>query len=156
MHRSGPFILGPSQARLDAPSGPAFKNAFKLLASDTAGQFSLLEWSLDPWQSGPGLHAHNFDEAFYVLSGEVEFQVDNDRHVLGPRQLAWVPRDTPHSFANAGPEPALGISVADPGGLEDILTAHAAGAPLRSEFGMALLGPPIRADRAPREPGPAQ
>jgi quercetin dioxygenase-like cupin family protein len=156
VHRSGPFVLGPAQARLDAPSGPAFKNAFKLLAVDTAGQFSFLEWTLEPWQSGPGLHAHNFDEAFYVLAGEVEFQVDGERHVLGPRQLAWVPRSTPHSFANAGAETATGISVAAPGGLENILTAHAAGEPLPAEFDMALLGPPIRAERAPQAPGSAQ
>lgn len=152
MQRSDSFVLEPSQARLFSPSGPSFKSAFKLLAVDTAGQFSMLEWSLEPWQSGPGLHSHNFDEAFYVLSGEVEFLVGEDRHVLGPRHLAWVPRSTPHSFANAGPEPARGLSVAAPGGLEDILTAHAAGEPTPTEFGVALLGPPIRSEKAPQEP----
>lgn len=150
MERSGPFMLSPAEARLDTPSGPAFRSAFKLLAIDTDGQFSMLEWSLDPWQSGPGLHKHNFDEAFYVLTGEVEFQVGDERHVLGPRHLAWVPRNTPHSFANAGEQPAAGLSVAAPGGLEDILTAHAAGIPEPRGFDVAHLGPPIRSARAPQ------
>jgi quercetin dioxygenase-like cupin family protein len=149
---SKPFVLAPSQARLDAPSGPAFKNAFKLLASDTAGAFSLLEWSLDPWQPGPGLHAHNFDEAFYVLAGEVEFQVGDIRYILGPRHMAWVPRKTPHLFSNAGPERATGLSVAAPGGLENVLTAQAAGQPFPSEFGVELYGPPVPSERAPKNP----
>src|SRR5258707_11175258 len=96
VQQSQPFVLAPSEARLESPSGPAFRSSFKLLALDTDGQFSLLEWTLEPWQPGPGLHSHNFDEAFYVLSGEVEFQVGEDRHVLGPRHLAWVPRGTQH------------------------------------------------------------
>jgi mannose-6-phosphate isomerase-like protein (cupin superfamily) len=150
VQRSDPFVLDATQARLDSPSGNAFRNAFKLLAEDTGGQFSFLEWELDPWQPGPGMHAHNFDECFYVLNGEVEFQVGDERHVLGARNLAWVPRKTPHSFANAGAEPASGISVAAPGGLENILTAHAAGEPLPSEFEVDLIGPPIVSERAPK------
>jgi mannose-6-phosphate isomerase-like protein (cupin superfamily) len=98
------------------------------------------------------MHEHDYDEAFYVLAGEVEFQVGEERHVLGPRHLAWVPRNIKHSFANAGSVPATGLSVAAPGGLEEILLAHAAGEPPPSKYGMNPLGPPIRATGAPEEP----
>jgi quercetin dioxygenase-like cupin family protein len=152
VQRSDPFVLEPSQVRLEAPGEPGFKIEFKVLASDTAGQFTLLEWALDPWQLGPGLHSHNFDETFYVLSGMVEFQVRDDRYVLGPKQVAWMPRNTPHSFSNAGPELATGLNVSAPGGLERIFAAHAAGEPIPTEFGVAFHGPPVGSDRAPRNP----
>lgn len=157
MQLSQPFVLEPSETRPEAPSpedagGAAFKTAFKLVANDTDGSFSLLEWHLDPWQTGPGLHMHNFDEAFYVLAGEVVFQVGEERHVLGPRQLAWMPRNTPHSFSNAGSEPAAGLTVSTPGGLENVFAAQS-GAPEtpRPEFRFEVehLGPPVRPDNAP-------
>ncbi|WP_157845383.1 cupin domain-containing protein [Kitasatospora phosalacinea] len=157
MEPSKPFVLGPRQIRPDAPSpedegGKAFNAAFRLVAEDTAGQFSLLEWNLDPWQSGPGVHSHNFDEAFYVLVGKVEFQVGDQRHVLGPRQVAWMPRHTPHSFSNAGPEPASGLTVSTPGGLENIFATPdhtSVESPTGFRFEVEHIGPPFRSDGAP-------
>ncbi|QMU67348.1 cupin domain-containing protein [Streptacidiphilus sp. P02-A3a] len=160
MQRAKPFILAPTDARPDAPSpedatGVLFRTGFKLVARDTAGQFSLLEWNLDPWQLGPGLHQHNFDEAFYVLAGQVLFQIRDERHVLGPRQVAWMPRNTPHSFSNNGPEPATGLTISTPGGLEDIFAALSGDGPAEVDadaypFEVTHLGPPVRAEHAPQ------
>jgi quercetin dioxygenase-like cupin family protein len=152
MERSKPFVLEPSEARPNSQGGQGFTTAFKLLGRDTAGAFSLLEWALEPWQEGPGLHQHNFDEAFYVLAGEVTFQVGDDRHVLGPRQLAWMPRNTRHSFSNAGAEPAAGLTVSTPGGLEDVFAALRAGEAVPADFQVEHLGPPYRAAGAPEVP----
>ncbi|MFH9087148.1 cupin domain-containing protein [Streptomyces sp. NPDC017673] len=160
MHISKPFVLKPSEARPGAPSpedaaGTAFRTAFKLIASDTDARFSLLEWHLDPWQTGPGLHQHNFDEAFYVLEGHVVFQVGEERHVLGPRQLAWMPRNTPHSFSNAGGEPAAGLTVSTPGGLENVFAAASSDPDVPRpafRFEVERLGPPVRAEGAPEQP----
>jgi quercetin dioxygenase-like cupin family protein len=158
---SKPFVLASTQARPDQPkpedaAGVAFRTGFKLVASDTGGVFSLLEWNLDPWQLGPGLHSHNFDEAFYVLTGRVIFQVGEERHVLGAGQLAWMPRHTPHSFSNAGGEPASGLTVSTPGGLENVFAAHNVQEYESSSldgfrFEVEPLGPPVRADGAPAE-----
>ena len=151
MELSKPFVLQPAQARPgtyspDAGGGAVFRTAFKLIARDTGGQFSLLEWSLDPWQCGPDLHAHNFDEAFYVLAGEVVFQVGEERYVLGPRQVAWMPRNTPHSFSNAGPETAAGLTVSTPGGLETIFAPKTGDNPATAhQFEVQHFGPPVRA-----------
>ncbi|GAA3191999.1 cupin domain-containing protein [Actinocorallia longicatena] len=152
MGRSEPFVLEPSEARPNSQGGQGFTTAFKLLGRDTAGAFSLLEWALEPWQEGPGLHQHDFDEAFYVLSGQVAFQVKGERHVLGPRQLAWMPRNTPHAFSNAGPEPASGLTVSTPGGLEDVFAALRAGEAPPDRFRVEHLGPPFRAAGAPESP----
>src|SRR3982074_3680974 len=90
VERAKPFVLADGEARPNSQGGEGYTTAFKLLGRDTAGGFSLLQWALEPWQEGPGLHQHNFDEAFYVLTGKVTFQIRDERHVLGPGQLAWM------------------------------------------------------------------
>ncbi|MEO7194885.1 MAG: cupin domain-containing protein [Pseudonocardiaceae bacterium] len=160
--RSGPYILGRAGAR-DHSSDSA--SGFKLRAVDTAGLLSFLEFSLEEWQSGPDLHVHSdSDESFYVLSGEMEFQVGEERHVVGPGEFVWVPRGTAHTFANAGESPARALTVATPGGLERFFAEQAQYlascvgeldpsvlAEIRRRHGGARLGPPIRSQHAPRE-----
>lgn len=48
--------------------------------------------------SGPPPHRHAWDEAFYVLSGEVEFQCDGKAHVCAAGALVHVPGGTLHGF----------------------------------------------------------
>jgi quercetin dioxygenase-like cupin family protein len=146
VERSKPFVLSPSEARPNSQGGLGYTTAFKLLGKDTGGAFSLLEWSLEPWQEGPGLHQHNFDEAFYVLTGQVVFQIGEDRRVLGPGELAWMPRNTPHSFSSAGPQRSTGLTVSTPGGLENVFAKLNAGEPAPAEFQVQHLGPPVRAN----------
>jgi quercetin dioxygenase-like cupin family protein len=149
VERSNPFVLEQDEARPNSQGGLGYKTAFKLLGQDTAGAFSLLEWALEPNQEGPGLHQHNFDEAFYVLSGQVVFRIREECHVLGPGQLAWMPRNTPHSFSNAGTEPASGLTISTPGGLENVFAKLNAGQPAPPEFQVQHLGPPVRAGAGP-------
>jgi quercetin dioxygenase-like cupin family protein len=145
-------VLEAAEARPNSQGGEGFTTAFKLLGRDTGGAFSMLQWALEPWQEGPGLHQHAFDEAFYILTGKVAFQIRDERHVLSAGQLAWMPRNTPHAFSNAGAEPASGLTVSTPGGLENIFAELRAGNPPPPEFQVQHLGPPFRADGAPEEP----
>ena len=48
--------------------------------------------------TGPPPHSHDWDEAFYVLSGEVRFQCDGDAHVCAPGTLVHIPRGRVHGF----------------------------------------------------------
>jgi quercetin dioxygenase-like cupin family protein len=73
--RASPFLLGP--AELD--EGEA-STSFKVQADDTAGLLSVFEFTLAAWESGPVLHLHKAsDESFYVLSGELELQIGDER-----------------------------------------------------------------------------
>ncbi|SCG47117.1 cupin domain-containing protein [Micromonospora rifamycinica] len=148
MERSEPFVLQPGEARPNSRGGEGYTTAFKLVGRDTGGAFSLLEWALQPCQEGPGLHQHNFDEAFYILSGQVRFRIGETSQVLGPGQLAWMPRNTPHSFSNAGPETATGLTVSTPGGLETVFDALRAGQAPPAEFRLQRLGPAVNASEA--------
>ena len=48
--------------------------------------------------TGPPPHSHDWDEAFYVLSGEIQFLCDGQAHVCLPGTLVHIPRGTVHGF----------------------------------------------------------
>lgn len=47
---------------------------------------------------GPPPHSHDWDEAFYVLSGEIRFLCDGETHVCLPGTLVHIPGGTVHGF----------------------------------------------------------
>ena len=73
------------------------------------------------------LHRHTeVDEAFYVVAGKLEAQLDDKRVQAAAGGFLWVPRGTAHSFANAGPEPVQVLALALPGGVEELFAEQAA------------------------------
>jgi quercetin dioxygenase-like cupin family protein len=44
------------------------------------------------------LHDHNFEEAYFVLDGEVTFEAEGRRYVLTPGTIAWSGVGAPHGF----------------------------------------------------------
>lgn len=81
---------------------------YKATAAETGGSFSLWELVVPPG-SGPPPHTHHReDEAFYVLSGEVVFDLEG---ASGPQRVGaggfvFGARDRRHGFRNAGDKPA--------------------------------------------------
>ncbi|MEO6030361.1 MAG: cupin domain-containing protein, partial [Burkholderiaceae bacterium] len=61
--------------------------------------------AIEPPRSGAGLHRHpTYDETFIICEGHYEFQLDGKMLSLGPGDVVFVPRGTPHSFMSMGPE----------------------------------------------------
>jgi quercetin dioxygenase-like cupin family protein len=48
--------------------------------------------------TGPPPHCHDWDEAFYVLQGNIEFVCDGNTAMCTPGTLVHVPRGTAHGF----------------------------------------------------------
>lgn len=48
--------------------------------------------------SGPPPHSHGWDEAFFVLTGEITFQCGDEMYLCPPGTLVHVPRNTVHAF----------------------------------------------------------
>ena len=71
-----------------------------------------------PHWPGPPLHHHDFDEAFYVLEGELTFQVGDEIVTGGRGELAFAPRNVVHTLANHGDAPARYVLVITPAGFE--------------------------------------
>ncbi|MCG8915765.1 quercetin 2,3-dioxygenase [Actinokineospora sp. PR83] len=88
--------------------------------STTAGALSVLESSIPPG-SGPPLHIHTReDEAFYVLSGELEFHVRDDVFTGCAGDFVFVPRGTPHRFRNTSAHVARTVFLYTPAGFEEL------------------------------------
>jgi mannose-6-phosphate isomerase-like protein (cupin superfamily) len=120
--RAAPYVLAAGETRRDDAILP-----FKALASDTGGLLSVCEFTLGAWKSGPVLRMHTgVDEAFYVVAGKLEAQLDDRRVQAGAGGFLWVPRGTAHSFASAGPEPVQVLALALPGGVEELFAEQAA------------------------------
>lgn len=72
----------------------------------------------------PHTHADHVD-AFYVLEGQVQFQVADEPRVGGPGTFVAARRGSVHGFRHAGPEPIRFLNLhAPPGGFIDRLRAR--------------------------------
>ena len=75
--------------------------AFKAVAAQTGGDFSLMERTLPPGGRTPPAHRHtNCSEAFFVLEGEITFVLGDEQLTGGPGDFVLVPRGQPHTFGN--------------------------------------------------------
>ena len=66
--------------------------------------------------SGPPLHHHDFDETFYVLEGELTFQLEDEVFTRTRGELAFAPRNVPHTFANLSGADARTLIICTPAG----------------------------------------
>jgi quercetin dioxygenase-like cupin family protein len=110
----GPIEPGAGATALPAP--PARINVL-VRGADRDGRVALMDNRLGPG-GGPPLHHHQFDEAFFVLEGEVTFQLGDERHARRAGELAFARRGVPHTFANLSGEPARQLLVCTPAGFE--------------------------------------
>ena len=73
-------------------------HVWKARAAETDGALAVFEDHLTRGKVTP-LHLHpNSDDSFYVIEGEIVFQVNGENHVLGPGSFASALRGTPHAF----------------------------------------------------------
>jgi quercetin dioxygenase-like cupin family protein len=89
-----------------------------LRSEESGGAVSVIESVVPAGFPGPPLHRHDFDEAFYVIEGELTFQVDDQLVTKGPGELAFAPRNVPHTFANRSGAEARYLLVCTPAGFE--------------------------------------
>jgi mannose-6-phosphate isomerase-like protein (cupin superfamily) len=96
-----------------------------LRSEESDGQVSVIQTAPSPGV-GPPLHHHDFDEAFYVLEGELTFQLRDEIVRAGPGDLVFAPRGVPHTFANLSGAPARQLIVCTPAGFERYFARMAA------------------------------
>ncbi|TAJ17945.1 MAG: cupin domain-containing protein [Planctomycetota bacterium] len=91
---------------------------FKADGAETAQRYSISEWWLEPHTQGPGPHAHDEDDVFYVLECEMSVLV-GERWLDAPRgSFVLVPGGTTHDFQNRGDVRAGVLNVSVPGPFE--------------------------------------
>jgi quercetin dioxygenase-like cupin family protein len=89
-----------------------------LRGEETGGRLSVTEIVLPPQTAGPPLHTHGFDEAFYMLEGELIFQVEDAVTTKGAGEVSFAPRNVAHALANHSDAPARYVLVCTPAGFE--------------------------------------
>lgn len=82
-------------------------------AGDTGGAWSLFEEEV-PEGLGPPPHRHDWDEAYYVLSGDIAFDIDGETIVSSAGDFNYLPRNTVHGFKGASSTPARVLIFAAP------------------------------------------
>jgi len=160
--KAGVLPNGEGKAVYDLKFGKA---VMKVTSAETGGKWSMVDFTAYPWMQTV-LHRHLVtDETFYMMEGELKFDVDGKMVTLHPGDMANVPRMTPHAFANLSGKPARFIGTATPGAFEKFfpLVAEAvkkdppgspgfekAMAAVSKQVDMEMLGPPPFG-----QPGPA-
>jgi quercetin dioxygenase-like cupin family protein len=106
--------LGPATP-LDAVQG---RIRVLVRGADGAGRLAVMDNAVPAGAAGPPLHHHDFDEAFYVLEGELTFQLGDRLFTRGAGELAFAPRGSHHTFANRSGAEARMLLVCTPAGFE--------------------------------------
>jgi mannose-6-phosphate isomerase-like protein (cupin superfamily) len=74
---------------------------------------------MPPRAGGPPLHVHpTHGEGFYVLEGQLAFQVGSEVVTAGPGTWLFAPRNVPHTLANPGDQLGTVLCFFAPGGFE--------------------------------------
>ena len=134
-----------TEGRTVAVVGDVYR--FLATAEDTNGKYAMWE-AIVPPGGGPPPHVHSREEeSFYVLEGEITFQIGEERVVASAGMFANMPVGTLHSFKNESSRPAKMLISVAPAGLEQMFFefgvpvaqgATTAPPPTRTEIGMLL------------------
>jgi quercetin dioxygenase-like cupin family protein len=94
----------------------------KATGKETDGRYSLVE-VLEPEGEEAPLHVHhNEDEGFWVLEGELTFEVGDETIKASPGSFLFGPRDVPHRYTvDSGP--ARLLFILSPAGFEEFIYA---------------------------------
>ena len=113
-----PTIRKPNEGRIIAVVGDVYR--FMATSEDTNGKYAMWE-AIVPPGGGPPPHVHSREEeSFYILEGEITFQIGEERVVATAGTFANMPVGTPHSFKNESNQPAKMIISIALAGLEDM------------------------------------
>ena len=121
-------------------------------SEDTLAFFHLVA----PPMSGPPRHVHTReDELFYVLEGELVFELDGERHTVRAGDTVYLRRGVVHAYQNFTTSDARLLIATVPGMFSGFFVALSAVTPLgglppldkldaiSTKYGMTMLGPPM-------------
>jgi|SRR5271156_894930 len=144
-------VVGDGEDRSCHPHSMGFSSLlFKVSGSETGGSLFILEHThLMP--GGPSLHLHlNQEEWFYVVDGEVAFQVGEQRLHLHAGESVLAPRLVPHTFSSVSATTPSRMMIAFcPAGKEQYFhdgeaNPKAAASPeFMARYDMKMIGPSL-------------
>lgn len=95
-------------------AGP-FQITARVLGPQTNRSFELYELALGEATVDYHVH-HRMDETLYVIEGEIEFNVVEEKYLRPAGSVAFVPKGVHHGFSNRGPARARVLILFTPAG----------------------------------------
>jgi mannose-6-phosphate isomerase-like protein (cupin superfamily) len=144
-------IVGAGLDRFGEPHSYGFSEIlFKFGSQEANGGLFIIE-HINMTKGGPHLHLHfSQDEWFYVMEGEVLFQIGDGRKRLQAGESVLAPRNIPHTFTPIGDKPGHMLIAFTPAGkMEQYFRDTAIPNPPHQDaefygrYGMELIGPPL-------------
>lgn len=141
-------VVGSGEDRFGQPHSLGFSSiAFKVGTAESGGGLFVMEHThLRP--GGPPLHMHlHQEEWFYVMEGEVAFQVGEQRAKLGAGESVLAPRMVPHTFSSVAESSRMLIGFCPAGKMEQYFRdaeqnkAAAATPEFIDRYDMKYIGP---------------
>ncbi len=110
------MVKEPNEGRSIGIVGDIYR--FLATSEETGGRYSVFEATVLPG-GGPPPHVHRReDETFFVLEGEITFQIGDQRCVAKPGTFVHMPIGNQHAFKNETDQPAKMLISFAPAGLE--------------------------------------
>jgi mannose-6-phosphate isomerase-like protein (cupin superfamily) len=96
--------------------GPDERYTEKLLSTQDGVRSVSVSYVRTPPAGGSpaGLHTHEVEQVFYILSGTMEIEVAGETFSAGPGSLVVFPAGVPHRNWNAGDRPVLHLNICAP------------------------------------------
>ena len=139
-----PVVRNAAEGRTVAVVGDVYR--FLVTGAETGGAYAAWEVLVLPG-GGPPPHIHRREvEGFYLLEGEITFDLGEERLVAGPGHACAAPIGVRHSFRNESERPARCAITIAPAGLEEMF--FEVGVPLAA--GATDAAPPTTAEEIER------
>lgn len=104
--------------QVDLAAADAATDRFEqdLIDATSGGTNVMVRFVRTPPASGSpaGLHVHEFDQLFYVVSGTMRIEIDGREFDAGPGSLVVFPEGVPHRNWNAGAEDTVHLAINSP------------------------------------------
>jgi len=127
----------------------------KVSSEDSDGTLAFFHLVAPP-MSGPPRHVHSReDELFYVLEGELVFELDGERHTVRGGDTVYLRRGVVHTYQNFTTSDARLLITTTPGNFCNLFIEMSAATPpgtmpsfelidtIATKYGISTLGPPM-------------
>jgi quercetin dioxygenase-like cupin family protein len=127
----------------------------KVSAQDSDGMLAFFHLVAPP-MSGPPRHVHTReDELFYVLEGELVFELDGERHTVRAGDTVYLRRGVVHTYQNFSNSDARLLIATTPGTFCNLFVELSAATPpgslpafdivdaIGTKYGITTVGPPM-------------
>lgn len=115
-----PRVVAPDEVQAIHPFGLNMKVLLK--TEETDGVFSALLIEHEPGAIVPPHFHRKQEEYFCVIEGTYELQIGETTRTVGPGSVAFIPRNTLHTFKNVGQSVAKMLDWSIPGGQDRYFT----------------------------------